>query len=320
MIEYISIFIISCLVIAKAGERLVKTLVNLSRILKWREFVVASILMAIGSSLPELFVGITSAISHKPQLAFGNVVGSNIIALTLLIAIGTFLLGSIKFEKRLLQRSSIFASFYAILPLLLMLDGTISRIDGIALLVFFALYIREIFYEKSKFTKIFNKLELKEWQKLKLLLKELGLFFVSLLLLILSAEGVVFSATKIAENSNLTLAIIGILGVALGTSLPEIVFEYKSIRLGHKELFLGDAMGSIAVNSGLVLGITSLISPIKVFHLSLFYNSILFASLATLLFLLFARSKDEISRKEGGILFLVYCLFVLLELILESFA
>jgi len=320
MIEYILIFILSCVTLAKGGERVVRSLSNISKILKWREFVVASILMAIGSSLPELFVGITSAVSKKPQLAFGNILGSNIIALTLLIAIGTFFLGSIKFEKKLIQKSSILASLYTILPLILMLDGKISRFDGLILLLSFFIYLRELFYESVKFSKIYNKLEARAWQKIKIFFKELSILFFALIILILSAEGIVFSATKIALNSGLTLAIIGIFGIALGTSLPEIVFEYKSIKLGHKELFLGDTLGSVAVNSGLVLGITSLIYPIQILHLNLFYNGILFATLVTLLFLLFARSKNEISQKEGLVLLILYFLFILLESILASFA
>ena len=83
MIEFVSIFILSCIVLTKSGQIVVKSLSNLAKILKWREFVVATILMALASSSPEIFVGITASLSDSPQLAVGNILGSNIILLTL---------------------------------------------------------------------------------------------------------------------------------------------------------------------------------------------------------------------------------------------
>ena len=99
MIEYIAIFLLSCVVLVWAGGKTVIALSRIARILRWKEFTVASLLMAIGSSLPEFFVGIISALNKKPQLSFGNVLGSNIVALTLVIFTATLFLRTIKINK-----------------------------------------------------------------------------------------------------------------------------------------------------------------------------------------------------------------------------
>ncbi|GAH91945.1 unnamed protein product, partial [marine sediment metagenome] len=83
---YISIFIGSCLLLISSGTWVVNSLIRIAKALGWKEFVVSFILMAFATSLPELFVGITSALNHKPALSFGNVIGSNIINLTLVVA------------------------------------------------------------------------------------------------------------------------------------------------------------------------------------------------------------------------------------------
>ncbi len=317
MLEYVITFILACIVIMWSGRRCVQALSKIARILRWKEFVVASAIMAVGSSLPELFVGITSSIDKEPQLSVGNVLGSNIIALSLLIAIGAFLARGLKFKKKIIQRSSLFAITFTVLPLILMADKELSRLDGIILLIGLGFYVRELFLQQKVHSRPFNHLKLSSSQKVRTFFVELTMFLGSLVLLLLSAEGIVFSATKIAQHSGISLVVIGILGVAVGTSLPEITFEINSIKLGFKEMMLGDAMGSVVINSGLVLGLTALISPFKIHQFGLYLNSFVFSIIIATLFFFFSRSKDEITRKESMLLLFFYILFFLVESLME---
>lgn len=319
MLEYICIFILSCFVLAKSGGWVVKSLSNISRLLRWREFIVASIVMAIGSSLPELFVGITSSIKGNPQLSAGNILGSNILALSFVIGLGAVLAFKLKFKGEIIKRTKFFALFYTLLPLVLILDNGLSRIDGLILIISFILYLRELVNQQKAFSKEFAGLNLKDWAQLRLLLKAIGIFFFSLFLLLISAQGIVFSAVNIAEASGLSLVIIGILGIAIGTSLPEIIFALKTIQLGHKQMVIGNAIGSVVVNAGLILGITALIAPFKIQHSPLYLNSIVFGLIALFFFLIFSRSKEEIDRKEGIVLISLYLIFFIVETILEMF-
>lgn len=317
MIEYIATFLLSCIVLVWAGGKTVIALSRIARILKWKEFVVASLIMAIGSSLPEFFVGIISAINQKPQLSLGNVLGSNIIALTLVIFIATLLLKDIKIVEKTITKSVSLASIYIILPLVLIVDGKLSRIDGIILLLAFIFYLRYFLLQQKRFAKPFNHYQKTPQEKLKIFFRELSIFLFSLILFLLSAEGVIFSAGEISSQSHLSLAIMGILGVALGTSLPEITFAIRSIKMGHKSMVLGDALGSVMVNTGLVLGATVVITPFEIKNLGLYFNPIFFSLLVGILFFIFARTKNEITRREGLILLLIYLLFVMMEIFIE---
>ena len=209
MIEFhILIFGFSCLILVRSGTAVVRSLTRIAKFLRWKEFIVASILMAFATSLPEVFIGVTSALHQQPQLAFGNVIGSNIIALTLVVGIGALLAKGLKIEGKVLQRSSLYAVGAALLPLLLILDGKLSRIEGVVLTLVLIFYFYHLLSQEERFTKVFTDDFKRDWSNFKLFLKDLGVFFGGIFLLLLSAEGVVFSATRLAQGLNLPLLFI----------------------------------------------------------------------------------------------------------------
>ena len=313
----LTVFVISCIVLVRSGAWVVGALTRIARFLGWKEFVVASILMAFATSLPEIFVGLGAALSHKPDLSFGNVIGSNIIAMTLAIGLGAILGKGLRFEGKILQKSCIYAAIIAVLPLLLMLDGNISRVDGIILLGSLVFYFRQLLKSEERFTKIFVNHFRKGWAELKSFFKDLGIFFGSVLLLIISAEGVVFSASQISLMFNLPLIIIGLFLVAFGTSIPEIFFGTRSVLMGHKEMIAGDVLGSVVVNSSLALGLVALITPFDIANFSFYSVGILFTIITALTFLIFSWTEHKITPKEAIVLLGIYILFVLFEIILK---
>ena len=152
----ILIFIISFFVIAKSGGWIVTSLSNISRILKWKEFIVASIIMSFASDLPELFIAINSSIKKVPQLSIGNVLGGGIIYLTLVIGIGALLAKKLKFHSKIIKRSSAFAVLYLFFPLILLSDGYFSRVDGIILILALIFYMQELIKHQRQFSKVYN--------------------------------------------------------------------------------------------------------------------------------------------------------------------
>lgn len=312
---YISIFIISCLILSFSGTWIVKSLVRIAQFFRLREFIVASLLMAFATSLPELFVGISSALHGKPELSFGDVIGSNILVLTLVMGIGALMAKGLRFRGRVLQKSSFYAALIAPLPLLLLLDGKISRWDGIILLTVLGFYFYRLLSQEKKFTRIFSNTFKREWVRFRLFLKDFGMFFLSICLLLISAEGIVFSALNLAKNLDLPLVITGVLLVALGTSIPEITFGIKSITMGHKEMILGDAIGSVVVNSTLVLGLVALICPFEITNFSPYLMGILFTVVVASVFAIFAKTEQKITKKEAMFLLLIYIVFVVVEIL-----
>lgn len=314
---YILVFIASCLLLVRSGTWVVSSLTRIAKSLGWREFIVSFILMAFITSLPELFVGISSAFHYKPELSFGNIIGSNIINLTLVVAIAVLLAKELKCETALIQRSSIYTAIVAFLPILLMLDGKISRIDGLFLIFILIFYFKYLSQEQKRFSKVLTNGFKRDWTELKMFLKDLGIFLGGIFLLLLSAEGIVWSVSFLAISLGLSLTVIGILIVALGTNLPEIVFGIKAIAMGHKDMVLGALMGSVIINSTLVLGSTVLIYPLEIVEFSPYIVGILFTIAACLFFSVFSRTGKVITRKEGVVLLAIYILFVVFQLVIR---
>ena len=246
---YILTFIASCFLMVRSGAWLVRSLTRIARHLQITEFVVAFILMAFATTVPEFFVGVMSALHHRPELSFGNIIGSNIINLTLAVGIGVLIAKGLKCEGAVIQRSSIYTAIIAFLPVLLMLDGSISRVDGVVLLLALTFYLQRLFYQKERFTKVFSNAFNRKNNHFRLFLKDLGIFFTGLIVLLMSAEGIVWSASFFAEIIDLPLVIVGALIVALGTNLPEITFGVRAITMGHKDMVLGNLLGAVVANS-----------------------------------------------------------------------
>ena len=317
LILYILTFIVSCLFLVKSGTWTVQSLTRIAKSLEWKEFILSFILMAFATSLPELFVGISSGLHNRPELSFGNVIGANIINLTLVIAIAVLLAKKLDCGTKLIQQSSIYTALIAFLPIILMLGDGISRMDGIILFVALFFYIKFLFKEQAKYQEIFVNKFKRNWTEFKLFLKDLAMFFGGIALLLLSAEAIVWSILALSSSLNLPLVVVGSLIVALGTTLPEIVFGLKAITMGHKEMVLGALMGSVVVNSTLVLGSTVLISPLEITEYSPYIIGILFTIITCLFFAIFSRTEKKITEKEAIILLVVYVLFVFSQLVIK---
>lgn len=317
IIFYILIFILSCLILIRSGTLVVKSIARIAQFLGWREFTVASIVMSFATSLPEIFVGFTSAFHQKPQLAFGNVIGSNIIALTLIIGIGAFVGKGLKIEGETLRRSSFYVVIITFLPLFLIFDGKVSRLDGLILILALILYFYQLYSQEQKFTKVFSNNLKRGWGSFKSFLKDLGIFSVGAFILLISAEGIVFSASNLAVKFNIPLVVIGLFLVALGTSMPEIAFGFRSVIMGHKEMIVGNAMGAVVVNSAMALGLVALIAPFEIVYFSFYLNGIIFTIITGLFFYIFSRTGKEISRKEALFLIGIYFAFILIELLVK---
>lgn len=315
---YIFIFIISFFALALSGKWMVKALANIARFLGWREFVVAFIIISLGTSIPNLFVGISSAFHKIPELSFGDVVGGNLVDLTLLVAITAFIAGGLSVESRLVQKFSIFTIAAAILPIILILDGNLSRIDGVILILTFLFYIWWLFSKHERFSKIYDGSAEKEPVKgLKFFLKDLGILVAGLVLLLFSAEIIVKSASHFAESLNFSVASIGLLIVALGNCLPEAYFSIASARAGQTWMILGNLMGSVIIPTTLVLGIVALIYPIQITDFSPFAVARFFLIVSALFFLIFLRTDRKITRKEAMFLLLLYIAFVIVEILIR---
>lgn len=296
-----------------AGELLVSGLLRLARYFRVQEFVVAFFVMAVAATMPNFFIGFTSALQGIPELSFGDIMGNNMVALTLGVVLAV--LFSPKKElpigNNTVRGTTFLTAIAAFLPLALITDGLVSRIDGLILISFFVFYVVWLFSRSERFSKVYNgaqalSLEAGRAEAIKASLKVV----TGLTLLAVSAQVVVYSATMIAESLQVPLMLIGVLIIGFGGAFPELYFTVISARKGKTEMILGNLMGAVIIPATLVLGIVSIIHPIHNENLELPLVSRLFLATVALFFLYMASTKHRISRYEALFLFGIYLTFV----------
>jgi len=312
---YVVVFIASCALLFWAGKLLISALVRIARYLEWREFVVAFIIVAIATSIPNLFVGITAALHKIPQLSFGDIVGGNLFDLTIAVALATLFAKGIPAESKMVQTSALFTMVVAILPLILLLDGVLGRGDGMILLLVFFFYIFWLFSKKERFSKIYDGQKVSIFKEFRVFIKNLAKVFAGLLLLLGAAQGIVVSASYFSQTFNLPLGLVGILIVGVGSALPETYFAVIAARKFQTWMILGNLMGSVIIISTLVLGIVALICPIRIPDFSPFAIARLFLVIASLLFFFCVKTDQKVTRKEATVLLLIYFIFFAVEIL-----
>jgi len=315
----IVIFLASCIFLSWLSSRLIKSLISIAKYLHWREFIIAFFVMAFAVSLPNLFTDINAVLQGKPELAFGDIIGGNLVDLTLILAIATFFSGKkgIEAESKMVQQSAVFTTIIAVLPLLLAFDGTLHRHDGFILIIAFLLYAWWIFSKKERFQSVYKNGGPNILKNYKIFLLDLLKIVVLIVLLLMASQAVVWSAQYFSSKLGISLALVGILIVGLGNAFPEAYFAIVSAREGKNWLVLGDLMGSVIVCSTLVLGVIGILWPFEIKDLSPFINARLFLIVASVLSLIFIKSHKRITQKEGFILLFIYIIFLLVEVFIN---
>ena len=309
----IIIFLVSCIVLVLSGSWLVRSLSKIAYFLRISEFVIGFIIMAFSTSIPELFVGITSALAKNSALALGTVIGANIIDLTIVIGIAVILARGIKIPSKKIQKDALYMVFIAALPIVLMLLGNkLSRLDGIILIVVFLFYMYHLIKERKRFKREVEE-RIKHWE----IVLNVIIFILSLVLLFLSAKYVVHYATEISMELLLPPILVGLFLVSIGTTLPELTFDIQAVMKKHPEMALGDVIGSVVINSTLVLGITSVIYPITA-HFLLFFSSAFLMLVIAFIFATFVESGKKLYLKEGIALLLLYTFFIIIEFYIKT--
>ena len=302
------------MLLALAGKWLIDALSRIGVCLKLKEFVLAFFVVGIGATIPNLIIGVASALKGIPELSFGDVVGANIFDISIIVGLTALISRSgLSSNSRTVQGSAVFVMVIALLPIFLILDGSLSRMDGIMLLAGFAAYAVWLFSKKDRFTKVYENRP----QKFSRgeIVKDVFTILTGLILLMIGGQGVVHSATFLYETFNLPLGLIGIFVVAIGTSMPETFFCLHAAKKGQDWMILGNLMGNVAITSTFILGIVSLIAPIKIVDFSPFIIARIFLIIAVLSFFILIKTGQKITRREGLVLIGIYIAFLIVEIL-----
>ncbi len=311
----LSILVVSAGVLYVAGELLVSGLLHLARYFQVKEFIVAFFVMAFAASVPNFFVGITSATQGISELSFGDIMGNNMVALT--IAVGLAVLFApgrrVPLENKTVQDMTFLTAIAALLPVVLMIDGLLSRGDGLALVLFFCWYVYWIFSKRDRFSKVYDddKSPSHTPEERREALKNLGSVLLGVTLLGASAQGIVYGASHLADLFHIPLVLVGLVMIGIAGALPEVYFTVISARKGETSMLIGNLMGAVIVPATLVLGLVAVINPIKSEALEFPIVARIFLIAVAFFFLYVSRTKDVITLRESAILLVLYVLFIL---------
>jgi cation:H+ antiporter len=269
--------------------------------------------MAFATSIPELFVGVSSSLQGVSQLSMGNIIGANIINMTLLTGIFILMSRGIKFKTKKIGKEIYFMFAGILLLIILYLIGnSLSRIDGIILLSLFAINTFLLIKKREKYSKKLN--HHKRYHKKKLIY--ILIFIISLLTLFISSHYIVKYANFISLDLRLPEIFIGLFLLSIATTLPELIFGVNAVIQKHSVMSIGDQTGTIFTNTCLVLGIVAIIHPIQT-ALFPFLISGFFMLISAFIFVTFIQSGRKLDNYEGLSLIGLYIFFVFLQFFLK---
>jgi cation:H+ antiporter len=305
MIDLIQI-IAGLVLLFYGGNFLVTGSVRLARSLKISPFIVGATVIAFGTSAPELAVAILAALNGVSELAMGNVIGSNIANIGLVLGLTSFICAMSIAPERLKRESPplLLASF---LILLIAWDLQVNRYEGIFMVCLLVVYIWRSFSHKEDFSgepEEESSLFAGKGPKLQILLITLGL-----VLLVGGAKLLVEGGVGIARSFGISEWFIGITIVAIGTSLPEIVSSLIAAKRGHGEMAIGNIFGSNIFNVLMVLGLTAILHPLHIQE-PIKPDLTIATSITLLLLGMITFGNHSLSKTKGTILLLAYFFYI----------
>ena len=300
MLINIVLLMMGLVVVLKGADWLTDGAVNIASRFGVSQMVIGLTIVAMGTSMPELCVSMVSALKGTPDLAVGNVVGSNTLN-TLLIVGCSALVAPIMVKRSSVRRDIPFAVLASLLMLIFCLDGGIDRLDAALLFILFAVFM----FVTVKYGK-------HEGTEAKTTAAPLGkatlLLVVGLVCLILGSNLFVDNASFIASTLGVSDAVIGLTIVAGGTSLPELATSMVSAKKGNSDIAIGNVIGSNVFNILMIIGVTGLVKPMHIKGITSLDLIVMLASMLLLWF--FCRTTYKVKRWEGAVLAISYIAYL----------
>lgn len=313
MVIAMVLILVGFVLLIKGADFLVEGASNVAKKFHIPEIIIGLTIISIGTSMPELFVSITSALEGHADMAIGNVLGSNICNLFLILGLSSIIQAiTIKRETRLIE-----------IPICLVISiffmaicnrgNDISRIEGISFILLFALFILYTIVMAFKGEQFDGEeKQIEQEEKKGSVLKDGIAIVLGILALKIGGDLTVNQAVKVAEMFHLSEKIISVTILAIGTSLPELVTSVSAAIKGKSDIAIGNILGSCIFNMLLIIGVSAVISPIA-YNVS--YNKdVIILIIGTFILSLFPfiPPKNKMSRANGVIYILMYLAYMML--------
>ncbi len=287
------------------GDYLITGSARLGQKYKISPFIIGATIIGFGTSAPELAVSILAALKGSPELALGNVIGSNVANVGLVLGLTAFLIPLTIADNRLKEEAPAFL-FTTFLILLVIWDFHLVAFEGGFMVLLLVLHLWNSFRKKEA-SEIEMEGETRLWSD-KGIFYQILLIVFGLVMLVGGARFLVEGAVAIAQSLGVSEWFIGISIVAIGTSLPEIVSSIMAAKRGHGEMAIGNVFGSNIFNILMVLGVTAMIKPLKITEP--IHADLIFTTGLSCLLLVLIRTGHQLSKRDGFILLSCYIFYV----------
>jgi len=310
-----TIFFGSIIVLALSSYVVVRSSIRIARITRLGELTIGFIVLSIATTLPEMIVSTTAIVSGDIGISIGNILGSNIANICLIIGL-VGLIRPVRMAEQTLMKLTLMLFLCSVIIIIFLISSSLGNITGIALLLLFLVFSLYSLKKKINLGEIRLEEELVKLLKFKFtfgLKKTLFLFIAGLILTIISSKFVVDSASSIASILGIAGSVIGATIIAVGTSLPELSTSLNAVRENHLRLGLGNTIGSCLTNLTLVLGLILLVSPSPV-DMNRYTTLLAFVLISTILLWIFlgGYGRKKLERKEGLVLLIVFIVFLIM--------
>lgn len=303
MIFDILYIILGVAMVLFGADRLTEGASSLARRMKIPEIIIGLTIVAAGTSAPELFVSLVSALKGTPDMAVGNVVGSNTMNAMLIVGCAA-MVAPMSISRSTVKKDIPFSVAASVLLILLGFDFFLGRIDGILLLLGFAVFMYYTLTQAKAGKAEESAVEVKQQNMwLSMLFVVLGLA-----LLVFGSNLFVDAASRVAYSLGISEAVVGLTIVAGGTSLPELATSVVAARKGQSAIAIGNVIGSNVFNILLILGLTATISPMAIQGITLVDMLMMMGSVVLVWF--FSRTRYTVERWEGALLVAGYLIYL----------
>ncbi len=308
-----SILILSLVILVKAAEHFVSSAEKVGLIFGISPFFIGVTIVAFGTSVPELFTSLFAVLSGAKEMVVGNIVGSNIANILLVIGLTAVMVKKIKIDHDILNLDlPLLATSTIGLVIMVAWDGVVNIFEGMIALLFYVIYF--YYFYKSRHDSVPEEIK-KEWTETKekisphkMTLSLLITLILSIFFLVLSAKLTILSAVKLSVLVGVATSTIALSAIAIGTSLPELVVTIKAAENGNGDMAIGNVFGSNLFNGSLILGLSTFFGDLPVEN-AVLYIAVPFLVIATTLYIFSGISK-KVYNYEGAMFVLIYVLFL----------
>lgn len=309
LLNSLPIFIASFVVIWLGAGLIVKSLDKIAKKLKLSTFIISFFLLGVLTSIPETALGLSAVAENKPEIFVGNLLGGVVVIFLFIIPILAILGKGLNVNHTLSKKHLILTLAVCCAPALAVIDQRVSNFEGLLLIGFYGF----LFYVFQKKYSFFDRdetqvLSLKAYSFIDLVKVGLGIALV-----FVSSNYIVDQTIAYSQYFGIPAFYISLVGLSVGTNLPELSLAVRGIASGKKDVAFGDYLGSAAANTPL-FGLFTLMNDGEVLTVNNFLLTFLFIAGGLGLFYYFARSGRVITRREGAVLLSIYVLFVIYEL------